>query len=344
MATGGSYNPSTFKQSTPFETWAQVQGIGLYWDTENQFAAGKQGVSRAGFSTPGAAYGQLQRAQAPGVNYLGGSGQRQLNFGGRDYGSQAIDRNEIGRIGSVMEPIAQNITDWRMAQKANQTYPTSGPGAFQQWRQKQQMKRAGIPTPPQPQATQPGTLPSPVLPTPSPLATSNWREEQAQRIAEYELGEPGQPTPDPSAGSRAYQEEVARRRANRPTGPSQSGMAPPAPFSRRPSPLPPPPPGSRTFDREAFAPPTVAPVLPSPTSLVGDQYARLAAEGAVQPVTEGAPVETKDKARGVRSTTRSLTNPLTRPLTNQPTGSGGAGAPQTGTPAGSSSRSPRRKR
>jgi hypothetical protein len=161
MATGGSYNPSTFSQKTPFETWAQVQGIGLYWDTENQFAAGKQGVSRARFGGPGATEGTLRRASGSDVNVLGGYGQRQINVGGRDYGSQALDRGELDRIGTIAVPMQNRlISDWRKRQKQTQKYLSSKSKASPSGGTTNQTGGTGTtPTTPtaQPGTAQPGT-------------------------------------------------------------------------------------------------------------------------------------------------------------------------------------------
>lgn len=342
MATGGSYNPSTFAQKTPFETWAGVQGIGLYWDTENQFAAGKQGVTRASFGGPGAVEGRIRRATPPGGNYLGGYGQRQINIGPRDYGSQAIDRGEIGRIGGLTGEIAGAIgpvvqplvSNWRQTQAKNKRY-----------RQLQQVetgitnRMSEIET-----ALEPDWMKEARERGPSPLASGDWRTEQEARKQAQGPGAPPQLplTPDVSAESQTYQRQVAQRRASRQAARASAGDTfgfPPPPGSTKPSPFAPPPPGSKRPAPIGFPAPVVA---PSPTSPVGDQSARLMAEGTVAP--GGPEMATETETRGVRSLTRPTSRPLTRSLTNTPTGSGGATA-QRGVPEGrSTARSPRRKR
>lgn len=325
MAKGGSYNAGAFTASTPMPLeWQQWQ---MYRDTQNPFASG----------------GRIESAGGGGSNYLGGSSPRAINFGGRDYGSQELDRDELRRIGSTAVPlfsgIIDNIKEWRERQQANQTYPTAGSTAGPSTPAGRSRRgsptgsatsstgRSGgrqsappapvtlppgvpsppggplsAPPPPQPRPLAPPTMstpPTPPIRTPHPLATSNWREEQAQRLAEYEMGEPGQPTPDPSVGSRAYQEEVARRRAERAPQPEPT----PATGSQRLSqawklqaereaavearggrgPMP----GSAVANNRSpdLLPPEMRPgavgtaKIPSPMSAVGGQEERLAAEG-----------------------------------------------------------------
>lgn len=357
MAIGGSFNKAAFNQQDPIQMmWARRMWD---WDTQNPFAkgvqqpmtvhgggvsSGRQGVRMLNTQVP---VGQIDQAVARPVNVLGSA--RNISAGGRNYGDQSIDRNEIERLkntGSAFIQMARGMGEQQQAGTAGPAPTTSQapaptpPTPGQQRRQTRRLAKQGVPAPPQPAQQQPGTLPAPVLPTPSALATTDWKTEQEQRKRDYEASRTApQPAVDAGASSRAYLEEVARRRANRPTGPSQAGMAPPAPFSRRPSPLPPPPPGSRTFDRSTFPAPTVTPVLPTPTSLVGDQSARLAAEGTA-PSATGAPMETT----GVKSTTKPLTRSLTKPLTKKPSGSGGAGGAQATTGTGTTARQPRRKR
>jgi len=114
MAIGGSFNKDTFRQTTPFETWAQVQGVGLYWDTENQFAAGRPAP---------------RPDRGGGHNYLGTRGPA-INYGGRDYGSQPIDRGELQRAGTGIsaimrgaQPIFDRLQDrWARKQATSQRY------------------------------------------------------------------------------------------------------------------------------------------------------------------------------------------------------------------------------
>jgi hypothetical protein len=106
-----------------------------------------------------------------------------------------------------------------------------------------------------------------------------------------------------------------------------------------PSPMAPPPPGAKRPAPIGFP----APVVASPVTPVGDQTARLSAEGAM-PVTPGEDMGTEtEEARGAKSLTRPLTKSLTKPLTNRPSGSGGAGG-TTARIEGTTSKNPRRKR
>lgn len=276
MAIEGSYDERSFTPKDPWRVWAEVQGIGLYWDTDNQFAAGRQGVrgiqsnpvtpTRSGVrglavNTP---VGEAPRARATPVNMLGNT--RNLSFGGRSYGSQAIDRNEWGRLGSTVGQVAPIAVEYgsqraERRQTRAQTAPSGVPTPpvsmagrlAQRWRQRNtpqppQSLNMGLPqnvplppqpgeAPPLPSPTQATRQPSwvttpPTGPTPSPLATSNWREEQAQRIAEWELGEPGQPTPDVTLGSRTYQQERAQAREARATAPSEPEVGMPTATER----------------------------------------------------------------------------------------------------------------
>lgn len=343
MAIGGSFDPSTFTNRTPFETWAQVQGIGLYWDTENTFAAGKQGVRSASFGAQAPMQGRqgvrsldvsapmrgYSPARAQPVNMFGSA--RNISSGGRDYGSQAIDRGELQRLSSM----GSSFVDIARQRAENAPGQTMGPRTPSARQQRRQLRRAGVPMPPQPgqvplpppsmpeepetgfappggvpglsqppqtqQATK--TLPAPVPATPHALAGTNWREVQAQRIAELELGEPGQPAPNPSVGSRSYLEEVERRRAERaglppaPTAPPLTGAqrmeragqlqaerqaAVAARGGRGPM-----PPGAVSNRRSPdLLPPNMRPgavgtaKIPTPMGLAGGQEERLSAEGA----------------------------------------------------------------
>lgn len=357
MAIEGSYDQASFTPKDPFRLWAEAQGVGLYWDTENQFAAGRQGVrgiqanpvsaTRSGVRglSVSAPVGEAPRAQATPVNML--ANPRNLSFGGRNYGSQAIDRGEWGRLGSVVIPAVSAMTEARGERSGQQgprvrtapsgvpTPPSTPAGKLaQRWRQRNtpqppQSLNMGlpqnVPLPPQPDEAPP--LPRPTMatqqpswvttpptgPTPSPLATSNWREDQAQRIAEWELGEPGQPAPDVTLGSRTYQQERAQEREARATAPSQPEVGMPtaserwtrarqlqverelargdAPRNRnlpgsvasgRSAPMP----QNAPVQQPAPRPGSVGtvPITP-PTSVVGGQEERLAAEG----VTPTAP-------------------------------------------------------
>ena len=345
MAIGGSFNPSTFKNQTPFETWAQVQGIGLYWDTENTFAAGKQGVGRASFGAQAPIQGRqgvrARELSAPMRGYSPARAQpvnmfasaRNISSGGRDYGSQAIDRNELQRLestGASFAELARQRTEATPGGPAGQRVPSAR-------QQRRQLRKAGVPMPPQsgqvplpppsmpeepdtgfappggvpglPQPPQPQQdtrgLPAPVMPTPHANVGSNWREVQAQRIAELELGQPG-PVADPSVGSRSYLEQAERRRAERaglppaPTAPPLTGAqrmeragqlqaerqaAVAARGGRGPM-----PPGAVSNRRSPdLLPANMRPgavgtaKIPTPMSVVGGQEERLSAEGTTPP-------------------------------------------------------------
>lgn len=276
MAIEGAYNAQQFSAGRPDAlSWQQHM---MYWDTQNPFSAGTRGVRSTGTNpfqqtrsgvqkiATEIPIGQAPRAQARPVNMLGNP--RNLSFGGRNYGTQQIDRGEIDRIGSFIRPAVSAMTQSREqgeGQRAprSRTTPPSGVPAppstpagrlAQRWRQRNapqppQSLNMGLPqnvplppqpgeAPPLPSPTQPAPGPSwvttpPTGPTKHPLATSNWREEQAQRVAEYELGEPGQPTPDVGIGSRTYQQERAQERQARDTAPSEPEAGMPTSAERR---------------------------------------------------------------------------------------------------------------
>lgn len=263
MAIEGAYNAQQFSAGRPDAlSWQQHM---MYWDTQNPFSAGTRGVSGNLGGTTDLPVINAPRAQARPVNMLGNP--RNLSFGGRNYGTQQIDRNEWNRLGSFVVPAVSAMTQSREqgeGQRAprSRTTPPSGVPAppstpagrlAQRWRQRNapqppQSLNMGlpqnVPLPPQPGEAPPLPSPTPATqqpswvttpptgPTPSPLATSNWREEQAQRIAEYELGEPGQPTPDVTLGSRTYQQERAQAREARATAPSEPEVGMPTATER----------------------------------------------------------------------------------------------------------------
>lgn len=175
----------------------------------------------------------------------------------------------------------------------------------------------GVPTPPggsplPPPPPQGAPLPPPTVKatpprTPHPLATSNWREEQAQRIAELELGEPGQPTRDLSVDSRIYARTRAEERAKR--AEEQASQPAPTPATSaqrweraeqlkaereaavaarggRATNLPqavPNRPASTPSGPTIVRPGSIGSVrIPSPMSIVGDQGTRLESEGVEQ--------------------------------------------------------------
>lgn len=352
MAIEGAYNADSYSIRNPQNL--EFQQYMMYWDTQNPFAAGRQGVrgiqdnpissTRSGVRglSVSAPVGEAPRAQATPVNML--ANPRNLSFGGRNYGRQAIDRGEWNRLGSFVIPAVSAMTEARGERPGQQgprvrtapsgvpTPPSTPAGKLaQRWRQRNtpqppQSLNMGlpqnVPLPPQPGEAPP--LPRPTMATqqpswvttpptgatPSPLATSNWREEQAQRIAEWELGEPGQPAPDVTLGSRTYQQERAQERATAPSEP-EVGMPtsserwtrarqlqverelargdaprnrnlPGSVASGRSAPMP----QNAPVQQPAPRPGSVGtvPITP-PTSVVGGQEERLAAEG----VTPTAP-------------------------------------------------------
>lgn len=356
MPVGGSFNKDAFQQQDPLQMlWARRL---WNWDTQNPFAKGVAGVQSVGSHGMvrgrqsamdlgvQAPVGQLQQAVARPVNML--ANPRQLNFGGRDYGDQSIDRNEIARIKQMGATGAKLVA------------PIAG-AIGQRWAERRANKVA-----------ESEAIPTATTPTPHPIASSNWREEQAARRAEYAPGassESSQPTLDVSADSRAYQEERAQERANRPptTEPTpatsqerlanaakrqeemkaarQQAGSPAAPLpggtaSRRPSGLPQPSifaqPKSVTTPSQPVST-SPSPVVASPVTPVGDQSARLAAEGTTTP---GGTVNT---GGGVKSTSKPLTKSLTKPLTKTTSGSRGVAGPNKSA-EGTTAKNPRRKR
>lgn len=282
MAIEGAYNAQQFAASRPDAlSWQQHM---MYWDTQNPFSAGER----------------APQARAQPVNMLGSG--RNLSFGGRNYGSQDIDRNEWGRLGSVVVPTVSAMLQSREQGVGRQragsgTEPTEeSPNRLQQAWRKRQLTKQGIPMPPQPTAKTPGTLPPPTLPTPHTLATSNWRAEQAQRIADN-LNQIGRApvTINPTLeASQSYQQERAQERvqnAQRRTAEASIGTGG----------APPPPPATnaermanaqrRIASQQATRRPPTEPlpqavpnrpapnVMPSPITAVGGQEERLAAEG-----------------------------------------------------------------
>lgn len=262
MATGGSYNANTFKTGTPIPLWMQLE-YDTYRPTKNPFAKGLDPAAALGPGRPGG-----------GSNYLGGYGQTHLTFGGRDYGSQAIDNNEIPRlkqstntIVNTMGAIAEDphVDAWLAQQRMNRGYKA--------------LSKQGIPLPPGAPGTR-GPLPPPP-PQPGPLQPPGQTPStpgQGPNIppppgGPLSVPPPPQPTPfgpptvtgTPGAGltgaqrmARAGQLQAQRNQAR---GTASTTPPPQAvPSSTRTSP----------------------PTLPSPTSLVGDQTARLESEGVGQ--------------------------------------------------------------
>ena len=350
MAIGGSFSQDAFTPKDPWRTWAEVQGLGLYWDTDNQFAAGKQGVRQ--FDTPitsttrsgvrsinaplgtsrsgvrsinaplgtsrqprydlgvDAPTGKLEAISAKEVNMFDSTSP--ISDGDRNYGDQTIDRDELARLSSMgstvasaVAPVAERVGQSWAGVRARRRFARE---TEQQARGIEQQGRAmmaqGVPPapgaggpsplpPPAPGAGRPGGLPAPqapLAPQKHSLATSNWREVQAQRIAEQAMGQPGQPAPDVTLGSRMYQEERAQERANRPAPASAPGVTTSAQRWENARRLQTEREAAAKFEREnkGRAPVTAPPggvgtakIFPrGPISMVGDQNARLAAEGA----------------------------------------------------------------
>lgn len=232
-----SYNPKSFTPQDPVQMmWARRMWD---WDTKNPFAAGynpfNPQTGGPGTHTPGLGsstpsgvrlmntslpVADAPRASARPVNML--QNTRNLSFGGRNYGTQSIDRGEWDRFGSTVGTIAGALMPQGRGSVARGVAVPGGqtPNIFtrtvQKWRQR------NVPPPPDYSGL---------------TGAERMANAQARTGAQpSESVTPGivNETEDVTAGSRAYQERVAEERRGRATERAAqasvgAGGAPPPP-------------------------------------------------------------------------------------------------------------------